>query len=203
MKRWIIPAIYTTALTLAFAYRQEIMDWLGGNPPLYLMILLATLLALFPIAPYKVIIAILGYAYGTVWAATISWFGTTIAAVILYAAVRSLYQEPGRRLLSKYAAVNRFTAVVERRPFQSILLARLLPIIPQMAVNIYAGVASIPFWTYTTASAIGKIPAILLYAWLGSGFADHPLLFASIAGGLMLVTALCLAAIRWYKGRQN
>lgn len=203
MKRWIIPAIYSTALILAFAYRHEIIDWLRGNPPLYLMILLAALLALFPIAPYKVIIAILGYAYGTLWAAAISWFGTTIAAVILYAAVRSLYQEPGRRLLGKYAAIHRFTALVERRPFQSILLARLLPIIPQMAVNIYAGVASIPFWTYTTSSAIGKIPAILLYAWLGSGFSDHPLLFAGIAGGLMLVTALCLAAIRWYKGRPD
>ena len=41
MKRWIIPAIYSTALILAFAYRHEIMDWLGENPPLYLMILLA------------------------------------------------------------------------------------------------------------------------------------------------------------------
>ncbi|RAR45337.1 TVP38/TMEM64 family protein [Paenibacillus sp. MDMC362] len=201
MKRWIIPAIYSTALVLAFAYRREIIDWLGGNPPLYLMILLAALLALFPVAPYKVIIAILGYAYGTLWAAAISWFGTTIAAVILYAAIRSLYQEPGRRLLGKYEALHRFTSLVEKRPFLSILLARLLPIIPQMAVNIYAGVASIPFWTYTIASAIGKIPAILLYAWLGSGFADHPLLFAGIAGGLVLVTALCLAAIRWYKGR--
>lgn len=53
MKRWIIPAIYSTALILAFAYRHEIMDWLGENPPLYLMILLAALLALFPVAPYK------------------------------------------------------------------------------------------------------------------------------------------------------
>ena len=165
------------------------------------MILLAALLALFPIAPYKVVIAILGYAYGTVWAAAISWFGTTIAAVIVYAAVRSLYQEPGRRLLGKYTAIHRFTTAVERRPFQSILLARLLPVIPQMAVNLYAGVASIPFWTYTAASAIGKIPAILLYAWLGSGLADHPVIFAAVAAGLMLLTALFMAAFRWYKGR--
>ena len=201
MKRWIIPILYAAVLALAFSYRHDITEWLESDPPLFLMILLAALLALFPIAPYKVVIAILGYAYGTVWAAAISGFGTTIAAVILYAAVRSLYQESGRRLLGKYTAIHRFTNAVERRPFQSILLARLLPVIPQMAVNLYAGVASIPFWTYTAASAIGKIPAILLYAWLGSGLADHPVIFAAVAAGLMLLTALFMAAFRWYKGR--
>lgn len=203
MKRWVIPAIYAAVLALAFTYRAEMMDWLRGDPSLFLMIVLATLLALFPIAPYKVVIAVLGYAYGTIWAAAISWFGTTVAAIILYTMVRALYQENGRRLLGKYAAIEKFTTAIERRPFQAILLARLLPVIPQMAVNIYAGVASIPFWTYTSASAIGKIPAIFLYAWLGSGLAEHPAIFAAIAAGLMLITALGLAAARRLKSREH
>ncbi|KZS47939.1 hypothetical protein AWU65_19450 [Paenibacillus glucanolyticus] len=203
MKRWFIPAIYAAVLALGFTYRAEIMDWLRGEPSLFLMVMLATLLALFPIAPYKVVIAVLGYAYGTIWAAAISWFGTTVAAILLYAAVRALYKENGRRLLRKYAAAEMFTTAVERRPFQAILLARLLPVIPQMAVNIYAGVASIPFWTYTAASAIGKIPAILLYAWMGSGLAEHPAIFAAIAAGLMLVTALGLAIFRRLKARKH
>ncbi|ANA81899.1 SNARE associated Golgi protein-related protein [Paenibacillus vortex V453] len=203
MKRWFIPAIYAAVLALGFTYRAEIMDWLRGEPSLFLMVMLATLLALFPIAPYKVVIAVLGYAYGTIWAAAISWFGTTVAAILLYAAVRALYKENGRRLLGKYAAAEMFTTAVERRPFQAILLARLLPVIPQMAVNIYAGVASIPFWTYTAASAIGKIPAILLYAWMGSGLAEHPAIFAAIAAGLMLVTALGLAIFRRLKARKH
>ncbi|MEX3616323.1 TVP38/TMEM64 family protein [Paenibacillus glucanolyticus] len=203
MKRWFIPAIYAAVLALGFTYRAEIMDWLRGEPSLFLMVMLATLLALFPIAPYKVVIAVLGYAYGTIWAAAISWFGTTVAAILLYAAVRALYKENGRRLLGKYAAAEMFTTAVERRPFQAILLARLLPVIPQMAVNIYAGVASIPFWTYTAASAIGKIPAILLYAWMGSGLAEHPAIFAAIAAGLMLVTALGLAKFRRLKARKH
>ncbi|MGY5342661.1 TVP38/TMEM64 family protein [Paenibacillus glucanolyticus] len=203
MKRWFIPAIYAAVLALGFTYRAEIMDWLRGEPSLFLMVMLATLLALFPIAPYKVVIAVLGYAYGTIWAAAISWFGTTVAAILLYAAVRALYKENGRRLLGKYAAAEMFTTAVERRPFQAILLARLLPVIPQMAVNIYAGVASIPFWTYTAASAIGKIPAILLYAWMGSGLAEHPAIFAAIAAGLMLVTALGLAIFRRLKERKH
>jgi len=203
MKQWILPVFYASLMALAFAYRHEIMDWLEGNPPFILMILLATLLALFPVAPYKVVIAILGYAYGTVWAAVISWFGTTIAAIILYIIVRTLYREAGRRLIDKYSVTRSFTAAVERRPFQSILLARMLPIVPQMAVNIYAGVAAIPFWTYTIATGIGKTPSILLYAWLGSGFVDHPVMFSMIAAGFMLITIIGVAIIRKNEGKQT
>ncbi|MGG3282573.1 TVP38/TMEM64 family protein [Paenibacillus solani] len=203
MKKWILPAFYASLMVIAFVHRYEIMDWLGGNPPFILMILLATLLALFPVAPYKVVIAILGYAYGTVWAAAISWFGTTIAAIILYVIVRTLYREAGRRLIDKYSVIRSFTGAVERRPFQAILLVRMLPIVPQMAVNIYAGVAAIPFWTYAIATGIGKIPAILLYAWLGSGFVDHPVMFTMIAAGLMLVTVIGVAIFRKNEGKQT
>lgn len=203
MKKWIIPVFYASFMVLAFAYRHEIMDWLSGNPPFILMILLATLLALFPVAPYKVVIAILGYAHGTVWAAAISWFGTTAAAIIIYIIVRTLYQEAGRRLIEKYSVIRTFTNAVERRPFQAILLARLLPIVPQTAVNIYAGVSAIPFWTYAIATGIGKTPAILLYAWLGSGFADHPLMFSMIAAGLLLVTVIGVAIFRRNEGKQT
>ncbi|KOP68906.1 hypothetical protein AMS62_01045 [Bacillus sp. FJAT-18019] len=201
MKKWIIPVFYASLLVLAFTYRHEIMDWLVENPPFILMVLLATLLALFPVAPYKVVIAILGYAYGTVWAAAISWFGTTAAAILLYIIVRTLYLEAGRRLIDKYSVLRSFTNTVERRPFQAILLARLLPVVPQMAVNIYAGVAAIPFWTYAIATGIGKTPAILLYAWLGSGFADHPVMFSLIAAVLMLVTVIGVAIFRRIKGK--
>lgn len=203
MKQWILPVFYASFMVLAFTYRHEIMHWLEGDPPFILMILLATLLALFPVAPYKVVIAILGYAYGTVGAAVISWFGTTIAAIILYIIVRTLYREAGRRWIDKYSIIRSFTGAVERRPFQSILLARMLPIVPQMAVNIYAGVAAIPFWTYALATGIGKTPAILLYAWLGSGFAEHPLMFTLIAAGVMLLTVIGVAIFRKNAGKQT
>lgn len=202
MGKWIIPVLYASLLGLTFVYRHEIMDWLERDPPFMLMVLFATLLALFPVVPYKVIIAILGYTYGTGWAAGISWFGTTMAAVILYISVRSLYQEAGRRWIEQHSIIWTFTNKVEQRPFQAILLARLLPVVPQMAVNIYAGVSAIPFWTYTIATGIGKLPAIVLYAWLGSRLADHPLMFSLIAAGLMLLAIIGVALFRKH-GKQT
>ncbi|MBP1897009.1 TVP38/TMEM64 family protein [Paenibacillus sp. FSL K6-1566] len=200
--RWMIPAIYAGILAAGLAFRHELLDWLQQNRSLPLMTLLAALLALIPIVPYKAVIALLGYAYGPVWASIVTWLGTTAAACIVYFGVRTLYRESGRRLLGKYKMLHAFTEAVERHPFRAVFLARLLPIIPQMGVNLYAGVASVPFWTFTAASALGKIPAIVLYAWLGSGLADRPLLFALLAAAIMLAAASGLVLYRYMKRRR-
>lgn len=192
MKKWITPAIYILALFLALTYRNELLDWLKANESMPLLFGLATLLALLPILPYKAVIAILGYTYGTFWGASIAWLGTTAAALIIYVAAAAVYREPGRRFLAKFRYLDSFTSAVERHPFRAIVIARLVPVVPQMAVNVYAGVASIPFWIYTIASGLGKIPAILIYAYLGSGFADHPVRFASLAAIIMVAAVIGL-----------
>lgn len=202
MKKWITPIIYFLTLYLAFIYRNEILAWLKSNDSIPLLLILATLLALFPILPYKAVIAVLGYTYGTFWGASIAWLGTTCAAIIVYAAAATAYREPGRRILAKFRYLESFTSAVESHPFKAIVIARLLPIVPQMAVNIYAGVASIPFWIYTAASGLGKIPAILIYAYLGNGLANNPLRFAIIAVMIMAAAMIGLAAYR-IKYRRN
>ncbi len=197
-----IPAIYAGILAAGLAFRHELLEWLQQNRSLSLLTLLAALFALIPFVPYKAVIAVLGYAYGPAWASVVALLGTSAAACIVYFGVRTLYRESGRRLLGRYKTLHAFTEAIERRPFRAVLIARLLPIIPQMGVNIYAGVASVPFWTFTIASILGKLPAIILYAWLGSGLADHPLLFALIAGAMMLAAAAGLAFYRYMKRRR-
>jgi len=174
-------------------YKNTIWDWMNNNDSPTFLILMATLLALFPIIPYKVVIAALGYAYGTVWATTIAWLGTTLAAVLVYGIVRYAFREQGRRYLNKRRSIQSFTSTMESHPFMAIIVARLLPIVPQMVVNVFAGVASIPFWTFTLATILGKIPAILLYAYLGGNLVTKPYVsVALILGYLFLVTIILL-----------
>lgn len=180
MKKWVTPIIYVVALSFAFIYRNEIFEWLQANDSFLLLLGLATVLALFPILPYKAVIAVLGYTYGIFWGALVAWLGTTIAAMIIYAAAASIYRDSGRRFLAKFKSLDKFTSAFEQHPFKAIVIARLIPIVPQMAVNIYAGVASIPFWSYTIASGLGKIPAIFTYAFLGNGLANKPIPFTMI-----------------------
>ncbi|MNN85244.1 SNARE associated Golgi protein [compost metagenome] len=82
---------------------------------------------------------------------------------------------------------------MQRRPFASIILARLVPVVPQTAVNLYAGAAGLPFWSYLAASGIGKIPGITLYAFLGGQLFDHPR--SAVAALALYGTVIVLAGL--------
>ncbi|MWV45097.1 TVP38/TMEM64 family protein [Paenibacillus sp. HJL G12] len=196
MNKWLLAALYAAALTFAFIYRNEIVDYMHQHGSFPVLVGLATLVALFPIIPYKLVIAALGYSFGTFWAAAISWLGTMIAATVIYALVRFVFREQGRRYLGRFKALQSFTSWVESRPFVSVAAGRLIPVIPQMAVNVFAGVASIPFWTYTAASGIGKLPGIFLYAFLGGQGERHPVISILVVAGYVILLGFLLFLYR-------
>jgi len=174
MRKWFTVLLYVSGITLAFIYRYDILAWLKEDHNLFLSMLAATVLALFPVLPYKLIIGLFGYAYGSVTGALICWVATTLAAAVIYGLVKYMFQNQSQSYLSSLPALDKFTGAVQRRPFTSVVFARLAPVIPQMAVNIYAGAAGLPFWRYLAASALGKIPGIALYAFLGGQMFQHP-----------------------------
>lgn len=177
-------------------YKSTIWNWMNNNDSLTFLILMTTLLALFPIIPYKLVIAALGFAYGTLWASLIAWFGTTLAAIIVYGIVRYAFREQGRRYLDQRRSIQSFTHMMETHPFMAIVIARMLPIVPQMMVNVFAGVASISLWTYTIASGLGKIPGILLYAYLGGNLMAKPYTSLALILGYLLLIGIILLVQR-------
>ncbi|MCJ8011235.1 TVP38/TMEM64 family protein [Paenibacillus sp. KQZ6P-2] len=192
MNKWLLAALYSAALAIALIYRNEILDYMHQHGSFPVLLGMATLVALLPIIPYKLVIAALGYSFGTAWAAAISWLGTMIAATMVYALVRYVFREQGRQYLGRFKTLHTFTSWVESRPFASVIGGRLIPVIPQMAVNVFAGVASIPFWTYTAASGIGKLPGIFLYSFLGGQGTRHPLVSVIAVSGYVLLSGVML-----------
>ncbi|QUL53085.1 VTT domain-containing protein [Paenibacillus tritici] len=174
MSKWLTVILYVSCIILAFIYRYDILAWLKEDHNLVWSMLAATVLALFPVLPYKLIIGLFGYAYGSLNGAIICWIATTIAAALVYGFVKYMFQNQSIAYLNNLSVLDKFTAAVQRRPFASVVIARLAPIIPQMAVNIYAGAAGLPFWSYLGATALGKIPGIALYAFLGGQMFQHP-----------------------------
>lgn len=190
MKKWLSIILYVSGTILAFIYRYDILDWMKEDHNLFISLGFATLLALFPVVPYKAVIGFFGYAYGSFAGAFICWLATNLAAAILFGLVKYLFQDKARAYLASIPALDKFTAGIERRPFASIVLARLLPIIPQTAVNIYAGAVNLPFWSYLAASSVGKIPGIALYAFLGDHLFQRP--ESAIVAILVYATVLIL-----------
>ena len=168
MKRWLILLLYATAIGVAWHYKNGALDWMkSGHAPAYAALAVVTGLAFVPIVPFSVVIGIMGYLYGPLAGAMLSWIGAWIAALAMYGLFRFAFRDRGRALVSRYKGIERWAAMTRDHPFRFVLLSRLAPILPQYAVNIYAAVASIPFAAYAAASAIGKLPAMIIFAFIG------------------------------------
>ncbi|GGA22035.1 TVP38/TMEM64 family protein [Paenibacillus physcomitrellae] len=200
MKKWLAPVIYILIMAAAFAYKDQISLMLNHRPSPLAMLLLATLLGAFPIMPYKLVIAAAGLLYGPSIGALLTATGSTLSGILLYAAGAYWYRKDAERWLNRYSGLKRFASYVHGHPFESVLLYRLLPIVPQWAINVYAGAASIPFLIYLSASVLGKLPGILVYAYLGSSLFSHPLLALEV---LALYVMFVLAVVWGYKRRNR
>lgn len=203
MKKWLTVILYVSGTIIAFIYRENILSWMKGDHNLLVFLGIATLLALFPVVPYKAVIGFFGYAYGSFAGAMICWLATNLAAAILFGATKYLFQHQARAYLASIPALEKFTVAVEKRPFASIVLARLAPIIPQTAVNMYAGAAGLPFWSYIIASGIGKIPGIALYAYLGDNLFQSPASAITAISVYLVVLVIAALSLRYRSPKAN
>lgn len=192
MKKWLLPALYLSGLAFAFLYRHPLLGWMENSGPAAAFAA-ATALALFPVVPYKAVIALFGYVYGPLAGAVICWTATTAASALMYGAVRIGFRDQARAYLASVPSLDRFTSALEKRPFAAVVVGRLLPVIPQAAVNVYAAAAGFPFWSFMAATGIGKIPGISLFAFLGGSALSEPwqavtavLLYAAVLGAAYL-----------------
>ncbi|MBW7476929.1 VTT domain-containing protein [Paenibacillus oenotherae] len=182
MKLWHSIIIYTLSVALLLLYKDELLEWLvTGQPHPLLIFLFALCLIIFPIIPYKIVIVALGLMYGPLLGAFLSWSAASIGSVFIYLWVRKYARNRGRTYLSRYKQLEKMAVMMERSPFLAIFLARLVPFFPQTLVNIYPAFLSIRTATYAIASALGKIPIMLVISYLGSN------LLSSTANAILVI----------------
>lgn len=169
MRIWLLAITYALAIAVFFAYKEEIADWMMVRRPSALVAFgIALGFVLFPVIPYKIMIGTLGYMYGPLIGFAVSWSAASVASVIVYIVIRANFQKRGRAYMAKFEQMDKVAKMMEKRPFVTIMVARLLPVLPQTLVNVYPAFLSIRLPTYAIASALGKIPSILLFSYLGN-----------------------------------
>lgn len=197
MKRWLTVVLYAAVLAVIYMYKDELVGWMKqGGAPVPLMVALTTVLAFFPVVPFSVVIGAMGYLYGSAVGALIALTGAWAAACAMYGAVRYFFRDQARERLARIGKMDAFIALTDRHPFLSILLARLTPIVPQYAVNAYAAITAVPFWSYALASFVGKIPGMLVFAFVGGNLGGSPFMLAGVIAGY---AAFLLAVLLVYR----
>jgi len=203
MKKWYTIGMYLVLILMTYIYNDEILHWMQyGDVPVLLIFAAALGFIIVPVIPYKIVIGMLGYMYGPLLGALISWTAASVASVIVFWLARYLFQKQGLAYLSRYEKLEKFQAAIEKNPFLIILLARLIPVIPQAVVNVIPAITSIPVVTFAAASALGKIPAMLLYAFIGSNLLAGTGKLVLSFGVYALFLAIVYAVYRlWLKKR--
>jgi uncharacterized membrane protein YdjX (TVP38/TMEM64 family) len=171
-KGWVFAA-YLLAAVILFVYRDPLIEWMKSETVWYLDILIwlvCLLIAFLPGIPYGIVAAIIGVKYGAIIGTGINVVISVLAAMMLFALVRASISEERRHKTARIKGLAFLTDIAERNTFFAILFARLLPIVPAQAINIFAAMTRMLWMPFLYATIIGKIPFILLVTLLGDQF---------------------------------
>ncbi len=212
--KWKPIAIIATVVILAVAvffilrgrgfHPQQIAQWLKAvGDRWWAPVAFIGLYAVFNV--FLLPATILSLTAGVVW----GWFAgglwvlaaSTVASAIPYFIGRSGSAWAEKLLERKAARIHR---ALRNEGFMSLLLMRLVPIVPYNVLNYAAGVAGIKVRDYLLATFIGTIPGIFIFTYLAasiaSGLVSPRAAFVRILIAGALLAALALTS-RFFAGR--
>lgn len=206
----IIATVVVIAVALFFILRsrgvhpQQIAQWLKAvgdrwwAPVAFIGMYIVFNVFLLPATALTLTAGVVwGWVIGGLWVLAAS----TIASAIPYFIGRS-GSGWAQKLLEKRAA--RIHRALHNEGFMSLLLMRLVPIVPYNVLNYAAGVAGIKVRDYFLATFIGTIPGIFIFTYLAasiaSGLVSPRAAFVRIliAGALLALLAL---SSRFFAGK--
>lgn len=187
---------------LIYVYGMDMLVWVEASNSIPLVILIAITVAMFPVFPYPLVGGMIGAAFGPILGGVITWIGSTAASIMMFLFVRYGYQEWGNRFLYRQNRLGQVTALFENNAFLTILFSRFIPFIPSFVINVYSAVSRVSFLSYILASALGKIPAMLLYAVVGDHLMTEPRNIVLTMGVYGIFISLTLLVYRYWKRKQ-
>lgn len=127
-----------------------------------LMILQAILAPL----PASAITYLNGLVFGTWWGALLSWASALAAAAVCFGLSRGLGRPAIARLVTGQALAWSDAFFARFGPY-AVFIGRLIPIVSFDVVSYGAGLTPMSFAGFLAATALGMLPATILYSYLG------------------------------------
>jgi uncharacterized membrane protein YdjX (TVP38/TMEM64 family) len=148
--------------------------------------------------PQAAVIAALGIIYGGPVGGLVGSLGLFTGGLLGYLLIRT----SARRFLHRFVRIqsrHKIESLFDRGGAWAIVLTRSLPYSVPEAMVFLAGLAGMPMRKFTTSLAIGSVPTAFVFAAIGAGWADQPmlaLLTSYILPILLLPIALYLLQLR-------
>jgi uncharacterized membrane protein YdjX (TVP38/TMEM64 family) len=146
--------------------------------------------------PQTAVIAALGIIYGTVLGGVLGSLGLVTGGLIGYAMMLTAARRVVHRLVGP-RSLSKMESLFDRRGAWAIVLSRSLPYSVPEALVFLAGLARMPMRTFTVALTTGSVPTAFVFAAIGAGWADEPILALVVSYVLpMLLLPIALYLMR-------
>ena len=140
-------------------------------------------LALIP-CPKALLTAAGGALFGLWAGAALSLAAALVGAVISFGVGRMLGREAVDRLI--HGRLARVDALLADHGLSAVLIVRLVPLVPFIAINYASGLSGVKFRHYVLGSALGMVPGSLAYAALGA-YGTEPWGLAAAGSALIIL----------------
>ncbi|MED0958777.1 TVP38/TMEM64 family protein [Bacillus paramycoides] len=127
-----------------------------------LSLLINVVISLLGVIPSIFLTAINIQLFGLTNGTIISIVGEALGAIISFYIYRLGLQKFTHNKVNKYPQVERLLYVEGKEAFLLVLSFRLIPFIPSSIVTLFAALGNMSLLSFSIASTIGKIPALLI-----------------------------------------
>jgi uncharacterized membrane protein YdjX (TVP38/TMEM64 family) len=143
-----------------------IRSW-GLAAPLMSVLLMITQAIIAPL-PAFLVTAANGMIFGGFWGTVISWIGALMGAFTSFYIARLFGEVALERVVRNQKTVEFIRHAGEKKGFYVILVSRLLPFISFDLISYLAGLSGIRPWAFIFGTALGMLPATIVYTFMGS-----------------------------------
>jgi uncharacterized membrane protein YdjX (TVP38/TMEM64 family) len=165
--------------------------------PVYagLLLIVLYIVAVVAVLPAAVFSLAAGSLFG-VWAGIACvMIGASIGATVSFVIARTVgYEFVRTYLLQNQSRLSGYAQQIEQNGFLTVLILRLIPLVPFNILNYGLGITPIPLWSYVAGTVIGIIPGVCVYVYAGATLTHPSVTSVALTGaGLLGLSAIGIA----------
>jgi uncharacterized membrane protein YdjX (TVP38/TMEM64 family) len=168
-----LPAVTLTLTTDLGALLTLCLDWVQGLGPLgvaaFSVVYVTTVVLLVP-ATFMTLGA--GATFGVPLGFPLAWGSAVAGATLSFLLGRTLVRGWVEHRLLTHPHLAALDRAVAQSGWKIVALSRLCPFFPFPLLNYAYGASRITLAQYVSATALGLIPGVLLYVWVGDALGD-------------------------------
>ncbi len=175
--------------------RDQVVSWGPWGPLGYMVLFTFVPLTLFPDA---VLAIASGMAFGMGKGFVLTWLGALLGGSLAFWLARLIGQEAMEKLLTRLG--HKPHGVPAMKGFLSILVLRLIPLVPFDVVSYGAGLSHVRYRDFLGATALGIIPGVCVYVNIGDKLFDcsspHFYMAIALLVGLTVLSSIGVRALQ-------